>query len=39
VNFKRFIERIKIFLDGLDFSKFVFYVNFILVGNDGKQAF
>ncbi len=39
MNLKRFGERIEIFLYGLDFSKFVFYANFIIVGNDGKQAF
>jgi hypothetical protein len=39
VNLKRFGERVGVFLNGLDFSEFIFDVNFILVGNDGEQTF
>ncbi len=39
VNLKRFAERVEIFLNGLDFSEFVFDVNFILVRNYGKKTF
>ena len=39
MNLKGFGERIGVFLDGLDFSKLVFDVHLILVGNDGEQTF
>ncbi len=39
MNLKRFGERVGVFLNGLDFSEFIFDVNFILVGNDGEQTF
>ena len=39
MNFERFCEGIGVFLNGLDFGKFVFDIDFILVGDDGKKAF